>query len=212
MNKKWLPLTIVLGAAGVAVVTASLWPDGEEKPPLPQTLCHGALSRQTAELIDDGKEGEVSTEEWESKGKSTDHAVFKGCQVLRANADSNYPRGVYTLIIEDNRNDPHYKPKNSVPLGPGFTGWALPDKAEANLPADCAARMGSTAPNITVTLMAPSKKGKRRRRTSSTGTPPRSATMRPWCRRPPPSSPRSTAAPPDRRLTVILVDTVLGLV
>ncbi|WP_327732478.1 hypothetical protein OG749_45685 [Streptomyces nojiriensis] len=159
MNKKWLPLTIVLGAAGVAVVTASLWPDGEEKPPLPQTLCHGALSRQTAELFDDGKEGEVSTEEWESKGKSTDHAVFKGCQVLRANADSNYPRGVYTLIIEDNRNDPHYKPKNSVPLGPGFTGWALPDKAEANLPADCAARMGSTAPNITVTLMAPSKKG-----------------------------------------------------
>lgn len=115
--------------------------------------------RQTAELFDDGKEGEVSTEEWESKGKSTDHAVFKGCQVLRANADSNYPRGVYTLIIEDNRNDPHYKPKNSVPLGPGFTGWALPDKAEANLPADCAARMGSTAPNITVTLMAPSKKG-----------------------------------------------------
>ncbi|MFI1067060.1 hypothetical protein ACH4TC_34895 [Streptomyces spororaveus] len=69
MNKKWLPLTIVLGAAGVAVVTASLWPDGK------------------------------------------------------------------------------------------FTGWALPDKAETNLPADCAARMGSTAPNITVTLTAPSKKG-----------------------------------------------------
>lgn len=68
------------------------------------------------------------------------------------------PRGVYTLIIEDNRNDPHYKPKNSVPLGPGFTGWALPDKAEANLPTGCAARMGSTAPNITVTLMAPSIK------------------------------------------------------
>lgn len=152
--------------------------------------------------------GEVSTEEWESKGKSTDHAVFKGCQVLRANADSDYPRGVYTLIIEDNRNDPHYKPKNSVPLGPGFTGWALPDKAEANLPAGCAARMDSTAPNITVTLTAPSKKGKSRRRTSSTGTPPRSATTRPWYRRPPPSSPRSTAAPPDRRLPVILVDTV----
>ena len=158
MDRKWLPLTIVLGAAGVAVVTGSFWPD-DEKPPLPQTLCHGALSRQTAELIDDGKGGEVSTEEWERKGKSTDYAVFKGCQVLRANADSDYPRGVSTLIIEDNRNDPHYQPKNSVPLGPGFTGWALPDKAEANLPAGCAARMGSTAPNITVTLMAPSKEG-----------------------------------------------------
>ncbi|MFE2127252.1 hypothetical protein [Streptomyces amritsarensis] len=158
MDRKWLPLTVVLGAAGVAVVTASFWPE-DEKPPLPQTLCHGALSRQTAELIDDGKGGEVSTQEWESKGKSTDHAVFKGCQVLRANADSDYPRGVYTLIIEDNRNDPHYQPRNSVPLGPGFTGWAHFDKAEANLPAGCAARMGSTAPNITVTLMAPSKKG-----------------------------------------------------
>lgn len=178
MDRKWLPLTIALGAAGVAVVTASFWPD-DEKPPLPQTLCHGALSRQTAELIDDGKGGEVSAEEWERNGKSSDHAVFRGCQVLRANADSDYPRGVYTLIIEDNRNDPHYKPKNSVPLGPGFTGWALPDKAEANLPAGCAARMGSTAPNITVTLTAPSKKGKRRSRTWSTRTPPRSATMRP---------------------------------
>ncbi|MEH0396120.1 hypothetical protein ACFY6Q_13180 [[Kitasatospora] papulosa] len=78
--------------------------------------------------------------------------------MLRANADSDHPRGVYILIIEDNRNDPHYKPKNSVPLGPGVTGWALPDKAEADLPAGCAARMGSTAPNITVALVAPSKK------------------------------------------------------
>ncbi len=54
MDKKWLPLTVVLGAAAVAVVTASAWPEeGEE--PLPQSLCHGALSRGTAELIDDGK-------------------------------------------------------------------------------------------------------------------------------------------------------------
>ncbi|AXE78187.1 hypothetical protein [Streptomyces atratus] len=158
MDKKWLPLTIVLSVAGVAVVTASFWPD-EEKPPLPQTLCHGALSRQTAELIDDGKGGEVSADEWESKGKSTDYAVFKACSVMRANPDNDYPRGIYKLVIEDNRNDPGYKPKDSIPLGPGFTGWVLPDKAETNLPAGCAARMGSTAPYITVTLIAPSKKG-----------------------------------------------------
>ncbi|MDH2388478.1 hypothetical protein QCN29_06705 [Streptomyces sp. HNM0663] len=158
MDKKWLPLTVVLGVAGVAAVTASLWPD-EEKPPLAQTLCHGALSRQTAELIDDGKGGEVSAEEWESKGQSADYAVFKACSILRANADNDYPRGIYKLVIEDNRNDPGYKPKDSVPLGPGFTGWVLPDKAEANLPAGCAARMGSTAPYITVTLLKPSKKG-----------------------------------------------------
>jgi hypothetical protein len=157
MDKKWLPLTVVLGAAGVAVVTASLWPD-KEKPPLPQTLCHGALSRQTAELIDDGKGGEVSTEEWESPGKD-DTAVFKGCSVLRANPDNDYPRGIFKLVIADTRNDPTYVPKDSVPLGPGFTGWARPDKAEATLPAGCAARMGSTAPYVTVTLIMPSKKG-----------------------------------------------------
>jgi hypothetical protein len=158
MDKKWLPLTIVLGAAGVAVVTASIWPDDEEKPPLPQTLCHGALSRQTAELIDDGKGGEVSSEEWESKGNSTDYAVFKGCQVLRANVDSDYPRGVYTLIIQDRRYDSGSR-KDSVPLGPGFKGWVRPDEAEATLPAGCAARIGSTAPYITVELIRPSKKG-----------------------------------------------------
>ncbi|WP_406381251.1 hypothetical protein [Streptomyces sp. NBC_01618] len=160
MDKKWLPLTIVLGAAGVAVVTASLWPDNAEKPPLPQTLCHGALSRETAELIDDGKGGEVSTDEWESKGKTTDFAVFKGCSVLRANPDNDYPRGVYKLLIEDTRSAPGNK-KDSVPLGPGFTGWALPDQAEVTLPAGCAARMGSTAPYITASLDVPSQEEER---------------------------------------------------
>ncbi|MFJ9676527.1 hypothetical protein ACIRP2_00485 [Streptomyces sp. NPDC101194] len=159
MDKKWLPLTIVLGAAGVAVVTASLWPDNEEKPPLPQTLCYGALSRQTAELIDDGKGGEVSTEEWESPGKG-DTAVFKTCQVLRANPDSDYPRGIFQLIISDERYDSGPR-KDSVPLGSGFTGWVLPEEAEAMLPTGCAARMGSTAPYITVTLSAPSQAEKK---------------------------------------------------
>ncbi|MEU1484563.1 hypothetical protein [Streptomyces sp. NPDC005752] len=156
MDKKWLPLTLVLGAAGVAVVTASLWPDGEEEPPLPQTLCHGALSRETAGLIDDGRGGEVSTDEWESKGKTTDFAVFKGCSVLRANRDNDYPRGVYKLLIEDTPSAPYNK-KGSVPLGPGYTGWALPDRAEVTLPIGCAARMGSTAPYITASLEVPSQ-------------------------------------------------------
>ncbi|MFE4453216.1 hypothetical protein [Streptomyces sp. NPDC056796] len=159
MDKKWLPLTVVLGAAGAAVVTASLWPEAE-KPPLPQTLCHGALSRETASLIDDGKGGEVSTDEWERKGRTTDFAVFKGCRVLRANPDSDYPRGIYSLIIEDTRSAPGDK-KDSVPLGPGFTGWALPDKAEVTLPAGCAARMGSTATYITASLGVPSQEEKR---------------------------------------------------
>ncbi len=30
MDKKWLPLTITLGVAGVAVVAASFWPDDVE--------------------------------------------------------------------------------------------------------------------------------------------------------------------------------------
>ncbi|MFB7526734.1 hypothetical protein ACFC0C_00425 [Streptomyces sp. NPDC056178] len=159
MDKKWLPLTVVLGVAGVAVVTASLWPDAKEKPPLPQSLCYGALSRQTAELIDDGKGGEVSTEEWESKGKG-DLTVFKTCQVMRANPDSDYPRGIYQLIIEDFRSDPG-PGKDSVPLGLGFTGWVLPDEARVTLPAGCAARMGSTSPYIMVTLKAPSQEEKK---------------------------------------------------
>ncbi|MFF0503638.1 hypothetical protein ACFYUH_08555 [Streptomyces fimicarius] len=158
MDRKWLPLTVTLGVAGVAVVTASVWPDNVEKPPLPQSLCHGALSRETAELIDDGQGGEVSTDEWESKGKTTDYAVFKGCRVLRANPydDNDNPRGVYKLVIADTRNGPYNK-KGSVPLGPGFAGWALPDEAEVTLPAGCAARMGSTAPYIEVSLDVPSQ-------------------------------------------------------
>ncbi|MFF6907318.1 hypothetical protein ACFY9Q_15385 [Streptomyces sp. NPDC012389] len=160
MDKKWLPLAVVLSVAGVAVVTASVWPDDEEKPPLPQTLCHGALTRETAGLIDDGKGGEVSADEWESKGKSTDFAVFKTCSVLRAGSDSDYPRGVYKLVIEDTRSAPGNK-KDSVPLGPGFTGWARPDQAEVTLPAGCAARMGSTAPYIRAWLEVPSQEEKR---------------------------------------------------
>ncbi|WP_030581346.1 hypothetical protein [Streptomyces anulatus] len=156
MDKKWLPLAITLGVAGVAVVTASVWPENVEKPRLPQSLCHGALSRETAELIDDGKGGEVSAEEWESKGKTTDYAVFRSCYVLRANSDNDYPRGVYKLLIADTRSAPGRK-KDSVPLGPGFAGWALPDEAEVTLPAGCAARMGSTAPYIEVSLDVPSQ-------------------------------------------------------
>lgn len=154
MDKKWLPLTVVLGVAGVAVVTASLWPD-EEKPPLPQTLCHGALSRQTAELIDDGKGGEVSAEEWESPGQGR-LKVFKGCSVLRANPDNDHPRGSFNLIVQDELHDSGPR-KDSVPLGPGFKGWVLPDQAKAVLPAGCAARMGSPSPYITVELIAPSQ-------------------------------------------------------
>lgn len=158
MDKKWLPLTITLGVAGVAVVTASVWPDNVEKPPLPQSLCHGALSRETAELIDDGQGGEVSTDEWESRGSTTDYAVFRGCRVLRANPydDNDNPRGVYKLVIADTQSGPYNK-KGSVSLGPGFAGWALPDEAEVTLPAGCAARMGSTAPYIEVSLDVPSQ-------------------------------------------------------
>ncbi|MGX1954301.1 hypothetical protein ACWIGY_28860 [Streptomyces anulatus] len=156
MDKKWLPLTITLGVAGVAVVAASVWPDDKKEPPLPQSLCHGALSRETAGLIDDGQGGEVSTEEWESKGKSTDYAVFQACHVLRADADDDHARGVYKLVIEDTRSDPGSK-KDAVPLGTGFTGWALPERARVTLPAGCAAGMGSTAPYITVSLDVPSQ-------------------------------------------------------
>ncbi|MEU0629759.1 hypothetical protein [Streptomyces sp. NPDC005989] len=159
MDKEWLPLTLVLGVAGAAVVTASLWPDGNEKPPLPKTLCHGALSRETAELIDDGKGGEVSAEEWESPGGG-DLKVFKGCGVMRANPDSDYRRGIFNLITADARHDSGPR-KDSVPLGPGFNGWALPDQAEATLPAGCAARMGSPAPYMTVRLIAPLQEEKK---------------------------------------------------
>lgn len=100
--------------------------------------------------------GEVSTEEWESKGKSTDYAVFKACHVLRADPDDDDTRGVYKLVIEDTRTDPGDK-KDAVPLGAGFTGWALPERARVTLPAGCAARMGSTAPYITVSLDVPSQ-------------------------------------------------------
>ncbi|GGR64588.1 hypothetical protein [Streptomyces roseolus] len=166
MDRKWLPLTAVLGVAGAAVVTASLWPDDEGKPPLPQTLCQGALSRRTAELIDDDKGGEVSAEEWESKGKSSDYAVFRACSVQRADPDNDYRREIFKLVVADERHDPGSR-KDSVPLGPGFKGWALPEEAKAWLPAGCAARMGSTAPYITVTFIGPSKKDEEQEKDSA---------------------------------------------
>ncbi|WP_282695802.1 hypothetical protein [Streptomyces sp. CC208A] len=166
MDKKWLPLTVVLGVAGAAVVTATFWPDDEKKAPLPQTLCHGALSRQTAELIDDGKGGEISAEEWESKGKGSDYAVFKACSVQRVDRDSDYPRDIFKLIIADERHDPGSR-KDSVPLGAGFKGWALPEEAKAWLPAGCAARMGSTAQYLTVTFIGPSKKDEEQKKDSA---------------------------------------------
>ncbi|MFF3030500.1 hypothetical protein ACFVS7_05705 [Streptomyces rubiginosohelvolus] len=156
MDKKWLPLTITLGVAGLAVVVAGAWPDNVEKPPLPQSLCHGALSRETAELIDDGQGGEVSAGAWESKGASNDHGVFKECHVLRADQDGAKRRGVYKLVVEETRSAPGTK-KDSAPLGPGFTGWALPDRAEVTLPTACAVRMGSAAPHITASLDVPSQ-------------------------------------------------------
>ncbi|XUM01532.1 hypothetical protein ACQ86F_33475 [Streptomyces venezuelae ATCC 10712] len=66
------------------------------------------------------------------------------------------PRGIFQLIVADQRHDSGPR-KDSVPLGPGFKGWALPEEAEATLPAGCAARLGSTAPYLTVTLKAPSQ-------------------------------------------------------
>ena len=157
MDKKWLPLAITLGVAGVAVVAASFWPDDVEKPPLPQSLCHGALSRATAELVDDGQGGgEVSAGAWESKGGTTDSAVLKECYVLRAGRDGVKRRGLYKLVVEETRSAPGTK-KDSVPLGSGFTGWALPDRAVVTLPASCAARMGSAAPHVTASLEVPSQ-------------------------------------------------------
>ncbi|WNF27418.1 hypothetical protein RI138_11535 [Streptomyces sp. C11-1] len=158
MDKKWLPLATTLGVAGVAVVTASVWPENVEKAPLPQSLCHGALSRETAELIDDGQGGEVSTDEWESKGRTTDTAVFKACRVLRANPydDNDNPRVVYKLVVEDTPSPPGRK-EGSTSLGPGLIGWALPEEAAVTLPAGCPVRMGSTAPYIRVWLDVPSQ-------------------------------------------------------
>lgn len=74
----------------------------------------------------------------------------------RANPDSDYPRRVFRLIIEDSPSLPGRK-KDSVSLGPGFTGWALPEAAAVTSPAGCAEGTGSTAPYIRVWLDVPSQ-------------------------------------------------------
>lgn len=70
------------------------------------------------------------------------------------------------------------------------TARTLPDKAEAQLPAGCAQRMGSTAPYTTVTLSAPSQAEKK---ASWTGTR-QSATLPRWCAKPLSTSLASQAA------------------
>ncbi|MEU6866286.1 hypothetical protein ABZ924_24010 [Streptomyces sp. NPDC046876] len=86
--------------------------------------------------------------------------MFKSCNVERDTEDSSSPRGVYGLTVQDTKSALGL-PKGAMPLDSGFTGWALPDRAEAKLPAGCASRMGSTAPYITVTLSAPSQAEKK---------------------------------------------------
>ncbi|MFF9347742.1 hypothetical protein [Streptomyces sp. NPDC014734] len=131
-----------------ATLTLVLWPGDDERPT--RSLCFGTLSETTAELIDDGKGGEISSQEWERKGKG-DLTVMKTCVLSRGNPDSTTKRGVYSLIIEDTRIDGG-QAKGAVPLGNGMTGWATATEAVARLPAACARSMGSTAPYITVTL------------------------------------------------------------
>ncbi|MEV6331991.1 hypothetical protein [Streptomyces sp. NPDC051909] len=109
-------------------------------------------------MIDDGKAGEVSAEPRESPGKG-DTAVFTACHVMRADPDSDHPRGIFQPTITDELHDAGPR-KDSFPLGPAFTGWLRPDEARAVLPAGCAARMGSTAPYINVTLRKPSQEEK----------------------------------------------------
>lgn len=139
---------IVCGAA----VTVALWPGGEGPKP-PRSLCFGTLDERTAELIDDGQGGRVDFDEFERKGQG-DLAFFRSCIAKRTNPHAGTT--FYSLIMEDSKSGTGL-PKGAVPLGDGLTGWALPDKAEAQLPTGCAQRMGSTAPYITVTLSAPSQ-------------------------------------------------------
>ncbi|WP_335938811.1 hypothetical protein [Streptomyces sp. PTD5-9] len=157
MNKKWLLLPAALIAVAAVSLALALWLQDEEGRPA-RSLCFGSLSEATAELIDDGKGGEVSAYEKDKKGEG-DLAVFKMCLVSRANPGGGTTRGIYSLIIEDTRSVAGAR-KGSVPLGGGATGWATATEAVAQLPAGCARRMGSTAPYITVTLSAPSQAGK----------------------------------------------------
>ncbi|MFI7328738.1 hypothetical protein ACIBQ3_29390 [Streptomyces rubiginosohelvolus] len=107
--------------------------------------------------MEDGQGGgEISAGAWESKHRTHEHAVLKACHVLRAGQDGAERRGVYKLVVEDTRTAPGTR-KDSVPLGSGFTGWALPDRAEVTLPTGCAVRMGSAAPHLTASLDVPSQ-------------------------------------------------------
>ncbi|MEU9182812.1 hypothetical protein AB0C90_39735 [Streptomyces sp. NPDC048550] len=157
MNRKHLVLPAALIVCGAAVAV-TLWSGGEEPEP-PRSLCFGTLDERTAALVDDGQGGWVDMEEFERKGQG-DNAFFRSCIAQRANPDGDTTRNVYSLIMEDSKSATGL-PEGSVPLGDGLTGWALPDKAEAQLPAGCAQRMGSTAPYITVTLSAPSQAEKK---------------------------------------------------
>ncbi|WP_435057598.1 hypothetical protein [Streptomyces sp. bgisy060] len=159
MDRKWLPLTAVLGVATAVVLAATLWPEREEKTRPPETLCFGSLSRATAALIDDGKGGDVTADELERPGQG-DRAVFKICSMVRADAGGGPGRRVYSLTVQDASGPPGL-PKGAVPLGAGFVGWALPERAEAALPVDCARSMGSTAPYVVVDLDAPTQSEER---------------------------------------------------
>ncbi|MFI5980585.1 hypothetical protein ACIBEA_06890 [Streptomyces sp. NPDC051555] len=158
MNRKHLVLPTALIVCGAAIAF-TLWSGGEEPEP-PQRLCFGTLDERTAGLIDDGQGGRVGFGEFERKGQG-DHAFFRSCIAQRTNPDGDTTRTtIYSLTMQDSKSGTGL-PGGAVPLGGGLAGWALPDKAEAQLPAGCAGRLGSTAPYIVVSLSAPFQEEKK---------------------------------------------------
>ncbi|MFE2285092.1 hypothetical protein ACFXDJ_13065 [Streptomyces sp. NPDC059443] len=159
MNRKHLVLLAGALITYGAIVALTMWSGGDEPKP-PRSLCFGTLDERTAALIDDGQGGRVDMDEFERKGQG-DYAFFRSCIARRAGADGNATRTVYSLIMEDSKGGAGL-PKGAVLLGGGgLIGWALPDRAEAQLPTGCPSRLGSTAPYITVTLSAPSQAEKK---------------------------------------------------
>ncbi|MFJ4337481.1 hypothetical protein [Streptomyces sp. NPDC088915] len=158
MSAKRLALSAALVVAVGAVLAFALWPR-DEKPAPPRSLCFGTVGERTAALLDDGPGGRIDMDEFERKGEGG-FAFFRSCIARRDNPGGDGTRTTYSIVMQDAKSAVG-RPKGSVPLGDGFTGWVLRDRAEAQLPAGCAAKAGSTAPHVTVELDVPFQAEKR---------------------------------------------------
>ncbi|WP_267241706.1 hypothetical protein [Streptomyces sp. PR69] len=141
MDKKYLVLPCVLVVAAAVMATITLWPN-EKKELREKNLCVGALTKETAGLLSDGKGGRLIVEE-DPPVKSVSEPVFTSCDVYRANSDGETMRLQYTIGFGQSPEPMEAPSSDAASIGGGRTGWVTVRHGGIQLPESCSEPMGA---------------------------------------------------------------------